>query len=297
MKNTQSINSKTKIFGIFGYPLGHTLSPLIHNGLFQEFELDALYLVFESKEPAKILNACSGIGLEGVSVTIPFKEWAYETATERDPASEYMKAANTLIRTETGFKAYNTDGIGALNSILRYVPGFFENTVGDIYLVGSGGSARGIAFALVSHGLQEKKLRIVARNQEKAENLIQDLNQIKKNAASYLPLESLLDTKNTENISLLINTSPLGMKGVEGTLPISNELLDRTHSVFDIVYNPLETALLKQAKGLARVLIPGYEMLIYQAMEQFFLFTEIRPTEELIEKVRNRVLDALNKKL
>jgi shikimate dehydrogenase len=293
MKNTQRINSKTKIFGILGYPLSHTLSPLIHNGLFKEYDFNGIYLVFEHKEPQTLINSLfETLRVKGLSVTIPHKEWAYSAASHKDQASTVMRAANTLVAKEDGIYAYNTDGEGAIRSILRYFPGFFSSgKEGDVLILGSGGSARGISYSLLKHIGSNRKIAISARNANHANSIVQLLNENQPRSSYFLPLDEVY--LRNEAFSLVINTTPIGMKGNSDSQILDEKFFLRSHILFDIVYNPLKTPLVKAALKQKVYSIPGYEMLIYQAMEQFRHFTGIFPEEANVEKVRKWLLKHL----
>lgn len=296
MKNTQRINSKTKIYGIIGYPLSHTLSPVIHNGLFKEYDYDGLYLVFENDKPQDILSSLrKALPIKGLSVTIPFKEWAYSISNKPDEASSIMSSTNTLIFENNDTYAYNTDGEGAVRSILRYFPGFFSSgKEGDILILGSGGSARGIAFAILKQNLKDRKIAICGRNKEKSEEILKLLNSIQPNSAYFISVEDL--QKNRDKFSMVINTTPVGMKGNQSPQIITGDFFLKSHILFDIVYNPIKTPLVKSALKNKSIWIPGYEMLLYQAMLQFELFTGIKPEEERVEKVRRWLIGILNKR-
>ena len=287
------INRDTKYFGILGFPLSHTLSPVIHNGLFEEYNVNALYLVLEKEKPKRsLLLGKETISLSGLSVTIPHKEWAFKVADNVDEASKNMKASNTLVRFESKISAYNTDGYGAVRSIEEYKKNFFESkNSGDILILGSGGSAKGISYSLVKRGLSSSKIVIAARNQKTGKGLVKILNSLENGIAEY----SSLDTIETDSkrFSLIINTTPVGMKGKTDSQIITDKFFLKSQTLFDIVYNPLETPLVKMAKKNGAKIIPGYEMLLYQAMEQFRLFAQIQVDNKRISLVRKWIFGKL----
>lgn len=287
------INRDTKYFGILGFPLSHTLSPVIHNGLFEEYNVNALYLVLEKEKPKRsLLLGKETISLSGLSVTIPHKEWAFKVADNVDEASKNMKASNTLVRFESKISAYNTDGYGAVRSIEEYKKNFFESkNSGDILILGSGGSAKGISYSLVKRGLSSSKIVIAARNEKTGKGLVKILNSLENGIAEY----SSLDTIETDSkrFSLIINTTPVGMKGKTDSQIITDKFFLKSQTLFDIVYNPLETPLVKMAKKNGAKIIPGYEMLLYQAMEQFRLFAQIQVDNKRISLVRKWIFGKL----
>ncbi len=287
------INRDTKFFGILGFPLSHTLSPVIHNGLFAEYGVNAIYVVLEKEKPIlKFLFGIDGISFSGLSVTIPHKEWAFKIADYADEASTNMKASNTLIRVDSKVNAYNTDGYGAVRSIEEYKRDFFESkSSGDILILGSGGSAKGIAYSLVKRGLTSSKIVIAARNKRTGSHLMKTLNAMQTGIAEYSSLDAVKE--NSKRFSLIINTTPVGMKGKTDSQILSEKFFSKSQTLFDIVYNPLETPLVKMAKKNGTNIIPGYEMLLHQAMEQFRLFTEIPVDTKHISLVRKWLLNHL----
>lgn len=286
-------NNQTKIFGILGFPLSHTLSPLIHNTLLQKYNFNGIYLVFEKENPAKyLITGRDSIKIDGLSVTIPHKEWAYSIADETDSASSIMKASNTLIYRDEKIYAYNTDGFGAVRSIENYFPEFFTDTKsGDVLLLGSGGSARGISFALLQKLPENKKIYISARNKETSNSIINTLNSIRPGSSEFTSLAEAPAL--SKKIALIINTTPVGMKGKTQEELLPSQFFHADQFIFDIVYNPINTPITITATNQGAKMIPGYEMLLYQAMEQFALFTGIVPTTEDVNLIRSLLVEKL----
>jgi len=266
-------DKNTKIFGITGYPLGHTLSPLIHNTLYQTFGNNNVYLVFEKEKPdLDFINSLRSLGVRGLSVTIPHKEWAYEIAENHDPISSVMQASNTLLFRGQTIESFNTDGPGALQAILSHCgEKIRQKESGDILLLGSGGSARGIAFSLLPQIPAEKKILVSSRNEKTAGEIVEKLNSLRKNSSKFIPLQ-IADTVSARTL-LVIQTTPVGMKAMQDTLLLPASFFTKEHFLFDIVYNPLQTSLVKAARQAGAYIIPGYEMLLYQAMLQYEIFT------------------------
>ncbi|TGM23985.1 shikimate dehydrogenase family protein [Leptospira meyeri] len=281
----------TEIFGILGYPLGHTLSPWIHNTLFQLSGYDGVYLVFENQRWKEIgLRPLMDLGVRGVSVTIPYKEWAYSQANIVCKASQTMGSSNTLLLRE-GIEAVNTDGTGAVRSILQADPNLLDpHQEKQILVLGSGGSAKGILFSIAeslqknaTKGKIQRKVNILARNEVATKEILFSLGN---------PEWLGVTTKETsmeeaENYDLIIHTTPVGMKGFSGEPLLNSDFFTKKHTLFDIVYNPLETELVKQAKKKKAEIIPGYHMLLYQGIRQFELFTNIQTKQKWIRKVES----------
>lgn len=288
-----NINKDTKFFGVLGYPLTHTLSPLVHNFLFEEYKQNAIYIVLEKEHPDKftLFKDRGLIRMSGISVTIPHKEWAFDISDESgDENSRIMGASNTLVLQEDGqIFSYNTDGIGALKAILENKKNIFS-TKFDILILGSGGSAKGIAFELLRSEFQGG-ITIAARNKEKGNELVQSLNKTFAGRAEFLPLSEL--RKDIHHYGIIINTTPIGMKGIDAQPILTEEYINKKQIIFDIVYNPVNTPLVEIAQKVGAKIIPGYEMFLYQAMEQFKIFTGITVSQKNIGIVKKLLEDVL----
>nr|WP_244241877.1 shikimate dehydrogenase [Leptospira kanakyensis] len=280
-----------------GYPLGHTLSPWIHNTLFQLSGYDGVYLVFENQNWKEIgLRPLIDLGVKGVSVTIPFKEWAYSQANIVCTTSKTMGSSNTLLFRE-GVQAVNTDGSGAVRSITKANSKLLDPGIEkQILVLGSGGSAKGILFAIAESLKQnlgnekiQRKVKILARNESATKEIIQSLEN-----PDWLGVTTQEESlKEAENYDLVIHTTPVGMKGFGGEPLLHKNFFTKKHTLFDIVYNPLETDLVKQAKKKKAEIIPGYHMLLYQGIRQFELFTNLEVKTKWIKKVESLLLKQL----
>jgi shikimate dehydrogenase len=271
-----SNHSHPNILGILGYPLGHTLSPHLHQRLFDRFKTNSTYLVFPYN-PAYSLPQFREIarwGIRGLSVTIPFKEYAFESSDIRDPLSQKMKSSNTLIFENDKIYAYNTDGPGAIQAIKRYEPTLLKKNT-KIMILGSGGSARGIALPLLEQiSSLGSKVYITARNEIKGKELVNDLCYYFPGSAEWVVWEEKAEI--SLDMDLYIQTTPLGMKGKEESSPLPKEKMNPNSVVFDIVYNPSMTPFVKNARELNCKIIPGISMLVYQGILQFSLFHGIQ---------------------
>lgn len=287
----------TEIFGILGYPLGHTLSPWIHNTLFQLSGYDGVYLVFENERWKEIgLRPLIDLGVKGVSVTIPYKEWAYGQTNDVCTTSKTMGASNTLLLRD-GIQAVNTDGTGAILSITKSNPKLLDpNIEKEILILGSGGSAKGIVFAIaesLKNNARDKKIqrqiKLLARNTTTSKEIQTSLGN-----PEWLSLTSKEECqKEKDQYDLIIHTTPVGMKGYGGESLLDSKFFTKKHTLFDIVYNPLETDLVKQAKKKKAEIIPGYHMLLYQGIRQFELFTNSKVKTKWIDKVESLLLKQL----
>ncbi|TGN01474.1 shikimate dehydrogenase [Leptospira yasudae] len=285
----QKTNQHTKTFGIVGFPLSHSLSPLIHNSIYRDRGIDASYLVFETPElNSETIRNFRDSGVLGLSVTIPHKEKAFALADNADNASSIMKASNTLLIGPDSINAYNTDGEGAYRSILEWSPESVQK--GKTVILGSGGSARGIAYSLATSG-KISDLILCSRNETTGNEICALIAEYTNVKTEYVTPDAIL--KRSEEVSLVVHTTPLGMKGQSPGPFLPGEFFTSSMTLFDIVYNPLETPLVTAAKKNGAKIIPGSEMLLYQAMKQFELFTGISPNTEDVIKTRERLSHAL----
>ncbi len=246
----REVGPETQVFGVLGRPLGHTLSPLIHNTAFASRGLNALYLPLEAVNIDDFLEFHASCALQGVSVTIPYKESACVLARSLSVEANETGAVNTLVRQESGWHGENTDVEGFMRPLRRRMH------VGRIraLVLGAGGAARSVVQGLRSHGAS---VCIVARDPVKARRLA-DLFKVEH--ARWDQLQHL-------RWDLLVNATPVGMFPDCEHSPMPAEWLTGKW-VYDLVYNPRETQLLKSAVVRGCNAISGVEMFLGQAVKQ-----------------------------
>lgn len=263
------ISGATKIYGIIGNPVSHSLSPSMHNAAFEACGLNNVYVAFNVEDVPRAMDGFRALGVGGVSVTIPHKQAVIPHLDAIDPVAKKIGAVNTLLIDDMHIEGYNTDWIGANQSL-----GKFADIQGSTVLVlGAGGSARAIGF-----GLQEKQATVVIANRtlEKAQALAEELN------CEWRPLSDISDL----NFEILVNTTSVGMApGIDQTL-VPATMLENIPAVMDIVYAPVETRLLREAKQAGCKTVDGRYMLLYQGVAQFELWTgEKAPVNVMQEKL------------
>lgn len=276
-----------QVFGVFGDPIAHSLSPTMHNSAFSALGMDCIYHAFKVR-PEKLEKAILGaeaMGFGGLNLTVPLKEAALKLGCIKpDPLAERIGAVNTIVFGETGeIKGYNTDGLGAKQALREAA---VEIRGSKIVVAGAGGAARAIAFQLAADGAE---IIVINRTEGRAIELAQDISAAalpgKVKGRGLSGLKTLL-----QDADVLINTTTLGMHPNADTAIATAEELHSGLTVFDIVYNPLETRLLKEAKTSGAKPVSGVSMLVYQGAEAFRLWTGIEPPVELMKKT---VLEAL----
>lgn len=271
------LSGRTKITGLFGYPVEHTLSPVMHNAAFEALGLDYCYVAFPVhldylKEAVKAIMA---LNLSGVNVTIPHKEKVITFLDEIDKEASYIGAVNTIVNSNGRLKGYNTDGRGFMQSL-------FESGISvegkDVLIVGAGGASRAISYYL---GKEAQKVYLYDIEKEKAEGLAADL---KMNFDNIFTVD---DIARIERFHLLINATPLGLKD-EDPLPFDTALLRSDQIVYDLIYK--KTRLLDEASKKGCLTLDGLGMLLWQGVFAFELWTGMSPPVDIMR-------DALYKNL
>lgn len=307
-----NINAQTQKFGIIGNPLGHTFSPAMHNAAFEATGFNGVYLAFPVKNLIRLKHSIRQLDIKGLSVTIPYKIRVRKILDNQDPLALQIGSVNTLLWDKRGLlTGHNTDGLGALRAI---ADSGYELKDKKVLILGSGGSARAIAFSLLKEN--PAGISIATRNPRTGRNLIRSLAVIKKRPTLELLLTDsrppkkkrgprkgvphihryevkLLKTDtNISDYDLIINTTPMGMSGHPAE-NLSFLQADDIHShqvCFDIVYNPIMTPLLKMARKKKASIITGEKMLLYQGALQFEMFTGLTAPVEIMDKVLRREL-------
>jgi len=278
-----NINAKTQVYGILGNPVDHSLSPLLHNAAFQALYINAVYLAFpvERNSLGLAFEALRALGVHGVNLTIPFKEDALNYIDEvPEDLDRCIGALNTVVNRNGKLYGYNTDATGFLTALHEELG---MNPEGKKALVlGAGGASRGVVFALARAGAD--KIWIHNRTFERASGLAEYLS-------TYFPeteieaIGSLRDLKG-QNMALVVNATSCGMNEND-PLPFDLGLLEHKAAVYDLIYKPAETPLLKKARSLGLPVANGLSMLAAQAALSFELWTGKK------EGVREKMLDAL----
>ena len=262
--------SRTRLYGLFGHPVTHSLSPRMQNAALRESGLDALYLAFDV-EPSDLKAALQGaraMGVAGLNVTVPHKERALGFSREADPVASLIGAANTLVPADGGWRAYNTDAegfLGAVRADLGFTPGGRR-----CLLLGAGGAARAAAVALAREGAQE--IFVANRNGERAETLCADLgDKLTGTSLRAVPLDAAFSVLGAGD--LLVSATPLGLQP-DGSWPWDLGRLAAGVVVYDMAYRPTgETRLAEAARGAGLLSASGRSMLLGQGARAFSLWT------------------------
>ena len=259
------IKASTNIVGLIGHPVEHSFSPPMHNAAFEKLDMDYAYVAFDVN-PNNLENAIKGaeaLNIKGFNVTIPHKIDVMNYLDEIDEVAQLIGAVNTI--DFKNLKGYNTDGIGAVRAIEEVTN--IKNK--NVLIAGAGGASRAISFYIAKYGASN--LKILNRNVEKAQKLANDVSNsgLIDNVGS-----DSINNMDLSDVDILINTTPVGMHPNVDDIPIA--LAGDMHDdlvVFDAVYNPNETGLLKQAIEADEKPVYGIKMLLYQGAESFEIWT------------------------
>ncbi len=264
----EQLDQATRIFGVAGNPIGHSLSPLMHNTAFRRESVNAIMLPLKVRSLDDLLTITRELPLSGVAVTMPLKQEVLPHLANMDPLTARIGACNTL-RTGADGKLYgfNTDVAGVVRPLEKRM----RIKGSRILVLGAGGAARAAVFGLVDHGAE---VFITNRTHETAVALA------RKAKAKAIKHEQL--AKNS--FDAIVNTTPCGMAGVHQELPLKENALN-ARLVFDMVYNPLETQLLKLAHSKGLATISGLEMFVQQGARQFEIWTGKPAPEAEMQRV------------
>lgn len=282
-----TVASKSVPFAhVFGYPIRHSLSPVLHGTWLERYRIEGRYTAYEvaSDEFAATLeNLARTPGFRGGNVTVPHKEAAFALADEKDEAALAIGAVNTLVMLEDGrISGRNTDAYGFAEN-LKAAECWDLRPQGHAVVLGAGGAARAVIHALITLGFDD--IRIVNRTMERAERISLEVGQ----GRTHVVPVSQQNQDALDGAALLVNTTTLGMVG-QPPLEVDLKALQTNAIVNDIVYNPLETYLLKMAKARGNPTVDGLGMLLHQAVPGFVAWFNPPETPAVDADLRTRVL-------
>jgi shikimate dehydrogenase len=275
-----TISGKTRVCGLIGDPVEHSLSPIMHNAAFEALGLDYAFLAFKVKPTcvAAAVESMRALNIRGLNVTMPYKTTVMASLDRTDLSAQIISSVNTILNKENLLLGFNTDGVGAVKALK-------ENGVAlkgrKVLLLGAGGAARAIAYAVAK---EADELAVLNRTVKHAQTLVKLLEKsINKKIVSGSLSPSDIE-QNLQDSDILINATSIGMKPRPDISPIPPKLLRSNLSVMDIVYNPIETRLIKDAKEANAQIVNGVEMLIYQGAAAFEIWTGKSAPVEIMRK-------------
>lgn len=272
------INARSSLCLIIGDPVSHSLSPAMHNAGYASADVNFVMggAHVKAEGLADALRGVRGLGIRGLAVTMPHKVTIMPLLDSIDPTAEEIGAVNTVVNENGVLTGYNTDWLGILRPLERY--GSLQGK--RVALIGAGGAAQAAIHACVSHGAA---VTIFNRSIDKAASIAE------RAGAIALPLE---DASDLSNFDIIINTTSVGMAPNTEEIPIPPSALRSHHTVFETIYAPVETSLIKAARSVGARAITGLEMFLEQGVAQFQLHTGVKAPREEMEKILRSALGA-----
>lgn len=271
-------------FGLIGYPVQHSLSPWIHEQFLQRTNQEGTYTLYEINPESFVeeIKLLRDEPLDGFNITVPFKEKIIPYLDEIDPYAKKIGAVNTVLCKNNKWIGYNTDGIGYVRALESKFPSLVKRNEKQILILGAGGAAKGIFHALIESGYPY--IHMANRTVSKAEKLTKEVT-----TSSAITIETASD--HIMEYDIIIHTSSVGMKPNMDQAIISFNNLKQDAIVSDIVYQPLMTRLLQNAKQAGANVHLGHTMLLYQALYAFEIWTNLEPNMEQLDEELQQVLE------
>ena len=284
-----SISGKTKICALIGDPVEHTMSPAIHNAAFSEMGLDYAYVAFpvKAEEVPAAIAGMKALNMRGLSVTMPHKVAVIPLLDKLDPLAEKIGAINTIVNDNGILTGYNTDATGFLQAMLERG---VEPKGKNIAIMGAGGASRAVSFILADRGAE---LVILNRLLELdwAVKLARKISQAFGKNVEALELNEDNLAKTLENTDILVNTTSVGMIPDIDKTPVPSGLLKSDLIVYDVIYNPVKTRLLKDAEAAGATIISGVDMLVWQGVQAFEKWTGQTPPFDIMNAEAMKLLE------
>lgn len=282
------ISGKTRVCGIIGDPVEHSLSPVMHNAAFEELNLDFVYTAFRVRreELRDALIGARSLDVLGLNVTMPHKNATMKYLDEIDSTARSIGAVNTILNDERRLIGYDTDGIGALNALKEN--GITPNGK-KLLLLGAGGAGKAIAFYAAA---EVEELVILNRTPEKAKKLAEVLRGEFNKKINGKALSAGIIEEELRDSDILVNATSVGMHPDINQSLVPPSLLKSDLCVMDIVYDPIETKLAKDVKAVGAKVVSGIEMLVYQGAASFEIWTNHQaPVKVMKQAVLNKLLE------
>jgi len=279
---------RTKICGIIGDPIEHTMSPVMHNAAFKNRGVDYVYLAFRVKkeELGKAIEGMRALDIRGLNITIPHKVTVIPFLDELDPLADKIGAVNTIVNDNGVLRGYNTDATGFLHALRERG---VEPEGKSVVILGAGGASRAISFILAERG---SSLVILNRTWDKAKICADRISETFQRKATALKLNRENLAAALSQADILVNATSIGMSPNINETPVTSNLLKSGLVVFDIVYNPIKTRLRREAEAAGATVISGLDMLVWQGALAFEKWTGLKAPVELM---REKVIKVLEK--
>ena len=276
-----SLSGHTKPFAVLGHPIGHTLSPVMHNASMQELEFDGIYLALDVHPDRlmEVLPSMALMGFAGVNLTVPHKEVAFRGLEKLDASAKLFGAANTVEFTDEGMIGHNTDGYGFLKALEE---AFGKTVKGDsIFVLGCGGAGRATALQAATEGA--KSLVLADIDAERVQRLEDEVKALVPQIEIIQALDKAAQVELCRGCDLVVQASPVGMKKDDPSL-LPPEAFREGQRAFDLIYMYPETAFLTTAREAGADIANGLGMLLHQGARAFEIWTGTEPSVPAMRK-------------
>lgn len=283
---SMQVDGKTRVCGLIGNPVAHTLSPIIHNTLAERLKINMIYvpLLVESDCVETAVSGAYALNVLGMNATVPHKSAVINSLKEIDELADKIGAVNTLVRVENGYKGYNTDMTGLYHA-LQSEGIAIENE--EIILLGAGGAARAVAFMCAYYGA--KRVYIMNRTFEKAEQVANEVNHT-LHTDCMVPMKLEDYHKLPEKKYFAIQGTSVGLHpNVNEAVIYEKAFYEKIHTGYDLIYKPGKTQFMKYVEEAGGKAYNGLKMLLYQGIDAFELWNQCKVTEETAEEVYQRL--------
>lgn len=290
----ERVGGKTAVLGLVGNPVEHTISPQLHNSLSARLGIDSVYIPFkvERNSLGDAVKGFKAAGLKGFNVTIPFKQEIIRYVDICSDEAKIIGSANTVKLSEGRTYAFNTDAEGFARSFEQQTGIFFKDK--KVLLIGAGGTARSIALKIASRGAG--RLNISNRTIERAQDIAHMLKVNSSLSAEISNISSLADQEFINSFDIIINTTSLGMYPKAEESPLGGSLrFSADQVVYDVIYNPSRTKLLKHAESFGCRVVNGMGMLFWQGILAYEIWMDVKVPDEVIVNLWDDFLNYLDK--
>lgn len=282
------IDARTALCGLIGNPVGHSISPFIHNTLADKLGINLAYTAFkvDSGEVETAVKGAYALGIKGMNVTVPHKQEVMGALVSVDELAKSIGAVNTLVRVDGGYKGYNTDYLGIKRQL---VCDGIDITGREVIILGAGGASRAVTFMCATTGAD--RVYLLNRSVDKAEQLADDVNTyVGRMCVTAMPLDGYRKLKGYKDGSgykyIVIQTTSKGLyPDVDGT-PVEDEAFyDMVEAAADIIFNPSETRFMRMVREHGAKAYNGLEMLLYQGVAAFELWNDLEVPDEMCREL------------
>ncbi len=289
MEVVNVVNGKTELYGVLGDPIEHTKSPFIHNTLFKQFNINAIYIPIHVNEVC-LENAINGLkaqNISGFNVTVPHKKSIIKYLDDISNDALLMGAVNTVKNIQGKLKGYNTDAEGFVRDFKDGLDTNFKDK--RVMLFGAGGTARALAVKLASEGIEH--LTLVNRTEQNAKNITELVKNNYGSIVSYILPDSPMLFDQMSQSHIIINTTPSGMSTYLDSTPFNIDyVFDKNQVVYDVVYSPEKTKFLLQAESYGCKTRNGFGMLINQGVSAFEIWTGKLVSRQMAIELLNNII-------